>query len=77
MEKSFLDEKGVAYEEVYVDDDDAKKAEMVNLSGQMGTPVTRLVYDDGEQRQFVGFNPTQLADVIAGKKTGDPLVQSA
>lgn len=76
MEKAYLDEKKIPYQEVFVDENEAKKAEMINLSGQMGTPVTRLVYDDGEQRQFVGFNPTQLADVVAGKKTGDPLVQA-
>ncbi len=75
MEKAFLDEKKISYQEVFVDDDEAKKNEMINLSGQMGTPVTRLRYGDGEERQFVGFNPSKLAELIEGKKTGDPLVQ--
>ena len=75
MTKAFLDEKKAAYQEVFVDDDEAKKVEMINLSGQMGTPVIRLRYDDGEERQFVGFSRDNLAKLIEGEKVGDPLVQ--
>ncbi len=77
MEKAFLTEKGAAYTEIFVDDDEGKKGEMINISGQMGTPVTRLAYDDGEQRQLVGFNQAALAKLVAGEKVGEPLVQPA
>lgn len=76
MTKAFLDEKHIAYEEIFVDDDEAKKAEMINLSGQMGTPVTLLMYADGEKRQFVGFNQSNLTKLAAGELVGGRLVQA-
>ncbi|MEX1051949.1 MAG: glutaredoxin family protein [Patescibacteria group bacterium] len=76
MEKAFLDEKKITYDEVFVDDNDAKKAEMINLSGQMGTPVTRLEYPDGESRQFSGFNPARMEQLAGGEKVGEALVQT-
>lgn len=75
MEKAFLTEKGIAYQEIFVDDDEAKKNAMINLSGQMGTPVTLVEYDDGEKRQFVGFDQAKLRELSEGKKTGEALVQ--
>ncbi len=76
MTKTFLDGKNVSYNDIYVDDDEAKKAEMVNLSGQMGTPVILVEYDDGAKRQFVGFDQAKLEKVVAGEVTGDELVQA-
>ena len=75
MEKAFLDDNSVKYNEYFVDDDDDKKAEMVNVSGQMGTPVTVVEFTDGEKRQFVGFDQKKLKVIIDGDKAGDPLVQ--
>lgn len=75
MEKAFLDENSVEYNEHFVDDDDNKKTEMINLSGQMGTPVTVVEFSDGEKRQFAGFNQAILKTIIGGEIAGDPLVQ--
>lgn len=77
MEKAFLDDNSVKYNEHFVDDDDSKKTEMINVSGQMGTPVTVVEFDDGEKRQFVGFDQNKLKEIIAGEKAGDPLVQDS
>lgn len=76
MEKAFLDDNSVKYNEYFVDDDDDKKAEMINLSGQMSTPVTVVEFADGEKRQFVGFDQKKLKAIITGDKAGDLLVQN-
>lgn len=77
MEKAFLDDNSVKYNEHFVDDEEDKKTEMINVSGQMGTPVTVVEFDDGEKRQFVGFDQQKLKAIIAGEKAGDPLVQDS
>ena len=77
MEKAFLEDNGLKYNEHFVDDDDNKKAEMVNVSGQMGTPVTVVEFDDGEKRQFVGFDQTALKAIVGGDKAGEALVQES
>ncbi|MEX2012332.1 MAG: glutaredoxin family protein [Patescibacteria group bacterium] len=75
MTKHYLDEQGLKYGEIFVDDDEAKKSEMVNLSGQMGTPVVLVEYDDGEKRQFVGYDEAKLVQLTKGEKSGEALIQ--
>jgi NADH-dependent peroxiredoxin subunit F len=59
-EKQFLDEKGVKYEDIDVEADQAAAQEMVKLSGQMGIPVTVVTHDDKTQELLVGFDPDWL-----------------
>jgi glutaredoxin-like YruB-family protein len=59
-EKQFLTEKGVAFEEVNVEDDSAAAEEMINLSNQMGVPVTRIIRDDKSVAFKVGFDQEWL-----------------
>ncbi len=57
--KSFMEQRGIAFEEVRVDADDEAAVEMMRLSGQRGVPV--ITNGHGI---VVGFNPqgiTQLA----------------
>jgi glutaredoxin len=75
MEKQFLDDHQLGYKEIFVDDEETMKHQMINLSGQMGTPVTLVEYDDGEKRQFVGFDQTKLTALVAGEKVGEAPVQ--
>jgi glutaredoxin-like YruB-family protein len=63
-EKSFLDEKGVAYQEVNVEEDEAAAQEMVAVSGQMGVPVTVITHDDGEKSVMVGFDQDHLTSEL-------------
>jgi glutaredoxin len=63
-EKQFLDEKGVKYEDVNVEDDQAAAEEMVKLSGQMGVPFTTIKHDDGRLVGQVGFDQHWLADQL-------------
>lgn len=59
-EKRFLDEKGVTYEDIDVEKDQAAARRMVQLSGQMGVPVTVITHDDKTQVLKVGFDQSWL-----------------
>ncbi|HSX02011.1 MAG TPA: glutaredoxin domain-containing protein [Candidatus Saccharimonadia bacterium] len=59
-EKEFLDQKGVTYEDVNVEEDQAAAQEMVKLTQQMGVPVTRITHDDGSEVAIVGFDRDRL-----------------
>ncbi len=61
MAKEFLDEKGVAYEDVNVADDKKKAQEMIDKSGQMGVPVIDI---DGDM--VVGFDRAAIEKKLAG-----------
>ena len=60
MAKSFLDEKGVSYEDLDVSVDTAARDEMAKKSGQMGVPVIDV---DGEV--IIGFDRERLTGLIA------------
>lgn len=53
--KSYLEEKGVEYEEIDVSSNQEKAKEMVEKSGQMGVPVIEV---DG--KMLIGFDPTEV-----------------
>jgi NADH-dependent peroxiredoxin subunit F len=59
-EKKFLDERGVVYEEIDVENNQEAAEEMVKVSGQMGVPVTVITHDDGSPFVLVGFDQTKL-----------------
>ena len=60
-EKTYLDEKGIKYEEFDVEVDQAAAEEMVKLSGQMGVPVTVIQHEEGgEPVVAVGFDQAWL-----------------
>ncbi len=55
MAKKFFEDKGISFEEVNVEQDQQKAAEMVKKSGQMGVPVIEI---NGEI--IVGFNRPEI-----------------
>ena len=59
MAKSYLDEKGVAYDDVDVTKDATGRDEMIKKSGQMGVPVILV---DGEI--VIGFDKERLANLL-------------
>lgn len=63
MAKDFLQEKGVAYDEVDVSVDQQKAQEMVEKTGQMGVPVI-IVEKDGAEEVLVGFDQAQLSNLL-------------
>jgi len=59
-QKRFLDDKGVKYEDVNVEDDQEQAREMIRLSGQMGVPFTVITHDDGSKIGILGFDQPRL-----------------
>lgn len=59
MVKTLLDAKEVKYETVNLDEHPERQQEAVDLSGQIGVPVTTNGTD-----VVVGFNPKQLMEII-------------
>lgn len=59
MAKSYLEGKGVAFEDVDVASDAAERDEMIKKSGQMGVPVIDV---DGEV--VVGFDKERLEGLL-------------
>lgn len=60
MEKAYLDEKKIRYENIFVDENEKMAEEMVKKSGQMGVPVTVITNDKDEETLIVGFDRKRL-----------------
>ena len=67
MEKNWLDEKGVKYEQVLVDQNQQAAEEMVQATGQMGVPVTALEFEEGESEFVIGFDRNKLSALLGVK----------
>jgi glutaredoxin len=64
MLKSYLEEKGIKYKEKLVDQNDAAREEMVNISGGfLGVPYT-VIKKDGKEEKIVGFDKGKLNSVL-------------
>lgn len=60
MEAEYLQSKGIAFEEIYVDKDPQAVAEMIAESGQMGVPFTIITKDNGSKVMILGFDKQKL-----------------
>jgi len=65
MVKKYLGAKGVAYEEVNLDEHPDRQAEAISLSGAMTVPVTVVTQHDDSQDVIVGYNLAKLAPAVA------------
>ena len=59
MAKDFFKENNVAFEDFNVAEDQAKRKEMLDKSGQMGVPVIII-----ENDLIVGFNKPKIAEML-------------
>ncbi len=59
MAKEFFKENNVSFEEFNVAEDEEKRKEMIEKSGQMGVPV---IYVDDEMS--VGFDKARLTELL-------------
>lgn len=64
MEKEYLDSKGVAYTNIFVDDDPAQAQAMVEKTGQMGVPVTIIETDEGKEEIIIGFQKEKISQML-------------
>lgn len=64
MVANWLTQKKVIFEKIMVDQDQNAARDMVEKTGQMGVPVTEIVYKDRKSEYVVGFNQPQLAYML-------------
>jgi glutaredoxin len=67
MEASWLDSQKIKYEHTLVDLNQEAGEEMVRKTGQMGVPVTEIVYDNGEEEYIIGFDKERLSEILQVK----------
>jgi glutaredoxin/uncharacterized protein (DUF302 family) len=63
-EKNYLDLRGINYEYLLVDLNPLAAQEMVEKTGQMGVPVTEIIYDDGDYEFIIGYDKERLDKVF-------------
>lgn len=65
MVKRYLSSKGVAYEEVNLDQNPERQAEALEISGALTVPVTVVTKEDDSREVVVGYNLAKLAPAVA------------
>ncbi len=65
MVKKWLGAKGIAYEEVNLDQFPERQAEALAVSGALTVPVTVVTKADDTREVVVGFNLAKLAPAVA------------
>ena len=65
MVKQYLGIKGASYDEVNIEEQPDRQAEMINMSGQSRVPVIVVTKDDGSQDITIGYNLGKLASAIS------------
>jgi glutaredoxin len=65
MVKKWLTAKGLAYNEVNLDEHPERAKEAVEASGQMAVPVTVVTKQDDSKEVIVGYNLAKLAPAVA------------
>lgn len=60
METEYLKSKGVAFDEIFVDQDSKAAEEMIKISGQMGVPFTVIEKEGGEKLTVLGFDKDKI-----------------
>ena len=64
MLMEYLDEKGISYEKKLVDQDDAARDEMTEISGGfLGVPYT-VIEKDGNKETIIGFDKGKVNEVL-------------
>lgn len=60
MLKSYLQSKGIKYEEKHADQDVSIAQELYEKSGQLGVPFTIITKDDGTEEAVLGFDRQKI-----------------
>lgn len=64
MEEAWLKENKINFDHVLVDLNQKAAEEMVAKSGQMGVPVTEIIFDNGESEIILGFDKERLKNIL-------------
>jgi len=64
MVKKWLDNKGIAYKIVNLDENPEMQKTIYEKSGALTVPVTLVENEDGQEDVVIGFNLAKLAAVV-------------
>lgn len=64
MEKQYLEEKGIKYENIFVDQQPDEAKRLIEDSGQMGVPFTEITKEDGGVVKILGFDKNKLNEAL-------------
>lgn len=65
MLKDYLTEAGIPFENIFVDQDERGREEMMKESGGfLGVPFTVITKDDGSKETVLGFDKNKLNQVL-------------
>ncbi len=64
MVKKWLDNKGLSYNTVNLDEQPEKQKEVYEKSGALTVPVTLIEKEDSHEEVVVGFNLPRLASAV-------------
>jgi len=65
MVKRYLASKGLTYDEVDLEKNPDRQAEVLQMSGALTVPITVVTKTDDTQQVIVGYNLQQLAPAVA------------
>jgi len=63
-EKDWLEKNMIKHETVYLEDSPKETEYVVKSTGQMGVPVTEIVYEENESEFVIGFDRNKLATIL-------------
>jgi len=64
MLKSYLQEKGVTYEEILLDEQPDQIQKSIDTCGSQGVPCTHIVKDDGTEVSIMGFDKPKINEAL-------------
>ena len=68
MLKDLLTEKKIPFTDINVAADPSKGMEMIKKTGQMGVPVSVIVFDDGKEEVILGFDQERIVKILGLEK---------
>ncbi len=68
MEQAWLKENNIQYEIAYVDLNQKEGELMVQKTGQLGVPVTEIIFEDDDEEYIIGFDKNQLNKILIEQK---------
>lgn len=64
MVKKWLGSKGLAYDEINLDEKPELRAEAASISGAMTVPITVVTKEDDSKAVIIGWNLASLAPAV-------------
>lgn len=65
MVKRWLGQKGLAYQEVNLEEHPERQAEAMQMSGALTVPITVVTKQDDSKEVIVGYNLSRLAPAVS------------